>query len=113
GLAIAIIRKDLLERSLDTLPGYMNFKIHAQEKSLWNTPPTFAIYVVMLVSKWLLTDIGGLDKMHAQNRAKAKLLYDAIDASGGFYSGHSQPACRSFMNVTFRLPSDELTTKFV
>ena len=71
------------------------------------------IYMLMLVTKWLLTDIGGLDKMQAQNRTKAKLLYDVIDASGGFYAGHAQPDCRSLMNVTFRLPSDELTTKFV
>ncbi len=67
----------------------------------------------MLVTKWLLTDIGGLDKMQERNRKKAKLLYDVIDASGGFYAGHAQPDCRSLMNVTFRLPSDELTTKFV
>jgi len=113
GVTIVVIRKDLLERSCDSLPGYLNFKIHAQEKSLWNTPPTFAVYMVMLVSKWLLTDIGGLTKMDAQNRAKAKLLYDAIDDSGGFYAGHAQKDCRSLMNVTFRLPSDELTKKFV
>jgi phosphoserine aminotransferase len=67
----------------------------------------------MLVTKWLLTDIGGLDKMLERNRKKAKLIYDAIDASGGFYTGHAQPDCRSLMNVTFRLPSDELTDKFV
>ena len=107
------MRKDLLERSRDSLPGYLNFKIHADEHSLWNTAPTFAIYVLMLVTKWLLTDIGGLDKMHERNRKKAKLLYDAIDESGGFYAGHAQPDCRSLMNVTFRLPSDELTDKFV
>ena len=112
-MTVVIIRKDLLARSRDTLPGYLNFKIHAEEHSLWNTPPTFAIYVLMLVTKWLLTDIGGLTKMQARNRAKAKLLYDAIDASGGFYTGHAQPDCRSMMNVTFRLPSDELTDKFV
>jgi phosphoserine aminotransferase len=67
----------------------------------------------MLVTKWLITDIGSLEKMDAQNRAKAKLLYDVIDASSGFYAGHAQPAVRSTMNVSFRLPSDELTNKFV
>jgi len=102
-----------LARSRDSLPGYCNFKIHADERSLWNTAPTFAIYVLMLVTKWLLTDIGGLDKMLERNRKKAKLLYDAIDASNGFYAGHAQKDCRSLMNVTFRLPSDELTEKFV
>jgi phosphoserine aminotransferase len=80
---------------------------------LWNTAPTFPIYVLMLVTKWLITDIGGLAKMEAQNRAKAKLLYDVLDASDSFYKGHSQPAWRSMMNVSFRLPTDELTAKFV
>lgn len=112
GVTVVIVRKSLLERSRDTLPGYLNFKIHAEQHSLWNTPPTFAIYVLMLVTKWLLTDIGGLDNMDARNRAKAKLLYDVIDQSKGFYTGHAQADCRSMMNVTFRLPSDELTATF-
>jgi len=113
GLTVVIIRKDLLERSSDRLPGYLNFQIHAEAQSLWNTAPTFPIYVLMLVTKWLITDIGGLQKMDAQNRTKAKLLYDVIDGSGGYYVGHSQPNCRSMMNVSFRLPSDELTAKFL
>jgi phosphoserine aminotransferase len=113
GVTVVIVKKELLSRSRESLPGYLNFKIHADENSLWNTAPTFAIYVLMLVTKWLLTDIGGLDKMQDRNRKKAKLLYDAIDSSGGFYSGHAQKNCRSLMNVTFRLPSDELTDKFV
>jgi phosphoserine aminotransferase len=112
GVTVVILRKDLLSRSRDDLPGYLNYKQHAENDSLWNTPPTFAIYVVSLVTKWLLTDIGGLPKMQAQNTAKAKLLYDVIDASGGFYKGHAQPNCRSVMNVVFRLPSDELTDEF-
>jgi phosphoserine aminotransferase len=113
GVTVVVVKKDLLARSRDSLPGYLNFKIHADEHSLWNTAPTFPIYVLMLVTKWLLTDIGSLDKMQERNRKKAKLLYDAIDASGGFYTGHAHPDCRSLMNVTFRLPSDELTDKFV
>lgn len=113
GVTIVVIRKDLTERSRDNLPGYLNYKIHDQGNSVWNTPPTFAIYVAMLVTKWLLTDIGGLENMAAQNQMKAKMLYDVIDRSGGFYAGHAQPDCRSAMNVTFRLPSDELTAKFV
>lgn len=113
GLTVIIVRKDLLQRSRDALPGYLNFQIHAEARSLWNTAPTFPIYVLMLVTKWLMTDVGGLVKMEAQNRAKAKLLYDAIDRSGGFYTGHAQPNCRSMMNVSFRLPSDELTGEFV
>lgn len=113
GLTVVVIRKDLLERSSEMLPGYMNFQIHAEARSLWNTAPTFSIYIFMLVTKWLITDIGGLSKMDSQNRAKAKLLYDVIDQSNGFYTGHAQPAVRSMMNVSFRLPSEELTTKFV
>jgi phosphoserine aminotransferase len=113
GLTLVVIRKDLLARSRESLPGYLNFQIHAEAQSLWNTAPTFAIYVFMLVTKWLITDIGGIDKMQAINRGKSKLLYDVIDQSSGFYTGHAVPECRSMMNVSFRLPSDELTNKFV
>jgi phosphoserine aminotransferase len=113
GVTIVVIRKDLLPRSSENLPGYLNFHTHAESQSLWNTAPTFPIYIVGLVAKWLLNDIGGLAKMEAQNRAKAKLLYDVLDSSGGFYKGHSQPEWRSMMNVSFRLPSDELTKTFV
>ena len=113
GLTVVIIRKDLLQRSRDTLPGYLNYQIHAEAESLWNTAPTFPIYVLMLVTKWLLTDVGGLDEMRSQNLAKSKLLYDVIDQSDGFYTGHAQANCRSMMNVSFRLPSDELTNTFV
>jgi len=67
----------------------------------------------MLVTKWLIEEIGGLDNMHAINQKKARMLYDAIDASGGFYRGHASPECRSIMNVTFRLPSEELEGKFI
>ena len=68
-----------------------------------NTPPTFAIYIVKLVTDWLLNEIGGLEKMAELNRRKAKMLYDVIDGSGGFYQGHAEPDCRSIMNVPFRL----------
>jgi phosphoserine aminotransferase len=113
GVTIVVMRKDLLPRSAENLPGYLNYHTHAEAQSLWNTAPTFPIYIVGLVVKWLLNDIGGLAKMEAQNRAKAKLLYDVLDASGDFYKGHSQPEFRSMMNVSFRLPSDELTKAFV
>jgi phosphoserine aminotransferase len=113
GVTIVIIRKDLLERSRDDLPSYLNYRLHAEAGSLMNTAPTFAIYVVRLVTDWLLNDIGGLEKMYAQNQAKAKLLVDVVDTSGDFYEGHAAADCRSIMNVVFRLPSDELTKKFV
>lgn len=113
GVSIVVIRKDLLARSSDQLGAYLNFKLHADEGSLMNTAPTFAIYVVRLVTDWLVNDIGGLDKMYEINKAKAKMLYDVIDASGGFYDGHARPDCRSLMNVSFRLPSEDLTKQFL
>ncbi len=113
GVTIVIMRKDLLERSRDELPSYMNYRVHAEAGSLMNTAPTFAIYVVRLVTDWLKNEIGGLEKMHQQNQAKAKMLYDAVDSSEGFYECHADEDSRSLMNVVFRLPSDELTKKFV
>lgn len=113
GVTIAIVRDDLLERSQDTLPGYMNIKNHVKENSLYNTPPCFAIYLTGLVANWVRDDMGGLAKMETFNREKANLLYDVIDQSPGFYTGHAQKDSRSMMNVTFRLPSEELTKKFI
>jgi len=113
GVTVVIVREDLLAKSADSLPGYMSYKKHAEENSLWNTPNTFGIYVVDLVCQWLEEEIGGLAKMEELNRRKSALLYDVIDASGGFYQGHAQPANRSLMNVTFRLPSDEIQEKFL
>ena len=88
-------------------------KVLADNDSLYNTPPCFGIYMIKLVTEWLINDIGGLDKMEARNRAKAGLLYDAIDGSGGFYKGHAQKDCRSLMNVTFTLPNEDLEKAFV
>ena len=93
--------------------GYLNYKTHADAGSLMNTAPTFAIYMVRLVTDWLINEIGGLEKMYAQNQAKAAMLYEAIDQSDGFYSGHAEKDHRSLMNVVFRLPSDELTKKIL
>lgn len=104
GVTVVIIRNDLLPRSQDSLPGYLNYRAHAAENSLYNTPPTFAIYVMGLIARWLIDDIGGLENMHQRNREKASLLYDVLDESNGFYQGHAAPDCRSLMNVTFRLP---------
>jgi len=113
GVTVVILRDDLVARSSDKLPGMLNYANFVKEKSLYNTPPVFGIYIVKLVTDWLLRDMGGLEKMHQINKEKAKLLYDAIDRSDGFYQGHAQPAARSLMNVTFRLPSDEQQEKFV
>ncbi len=113
GVTIVVVRKDLLERSRDELPGYLNYKTHAENDSMWNTPPTFAVYVVKLLTDWLRDEIGGLEKMHDRNKQKAAMLYEVLDAHPDFYQGHAQPNCRSLMNVTFRLPSDELMQQFL
>lgn len=112
GVTAVIIRDDLLARSSETLPGYLNYNNHVKEDSLYNTPPTFAIYLMNLVLLWLKNEVGGLAKMHALNRQKAKILYDLVDGSDGFYRGHAQPSDRSLMNVTFRLPSEALEKEF-
>ena len=112
GVTMLIMRDDLVERSGDDLPTMLNYKKLAAGNSMVNTPPTFAIYMLKLVTDWLLEEIGGLDKMYALNQAKAKLLYDVIDSSNGFYRGHADKAFRSIMNVPFRLPSEELDNKF-
>jgi phosphoserine aminotransferase len=112
GVVLAIIRKDLLERSQDSLHTMLNYKIHAENDSLYNTCNVFGIYIVGLVAKWL-KKLGGLDVMHQMNEDKAKLLYDCIDNSGGYFRGHAQADCRSLMNVTFRLPSEELEKKLI
>lgn len=113
GVTIVLIREDLLQRSRDRLPGYLNYRLHAEAGSMWNTPPTFAVYMVGLVARWLQEEVGGLAAMEARNREKAKLLYDELDAGVGFYHAHAQPACRSLMNVTFRLPNADLEKAFL
>jgi phosphoserine aminotransferase len=112
GATIVIVRDDLLERAPENLPAMLDYKNLAKNGSMYNTPPCFAIYICGLVFKWLKGEVGGLEKIHALNREKARVLYDAIDASGGYYKGHAEPESRSLMNVTFRLPSEELENKF-
>ncbi len=113
GVTIVIIREDLLERVPPDLPAMLDYRLQAEHQSVYNTPPVFAIYIVMLVTRWLLNEIGGLERMQQLNRQKASLLYEVIDQSGGFYRGHAHPECRSVMNVTWRLPSEELEKAFV
>jgi phosphoserine aminotransferase len=113
GVTIVIIRDDLVERSPTDVPSLLSYKAMAEGKSLLNTPPTFAIYMVKLVTDWLLNEIGGLEKMAAQNRRKAKMLYDVIDGSNGFYQGHAELGCRSIMNIPFRLANTSHDEPFV
>lgn len=113
GATIVIIRDDLLEQVPAGLPAMLDYANIAKNESMYNTPPCFAIYICGLVFKWLLDDIGGLNKIHAINKHKADILYNAIDTSDGYYKGHAEKNCRSLMNITFRLPSEELEKKFI
>ena len=110
GVTLVIMRDDLLKRIPDGLHTMLDYRTHVENKSLYNTPNTWGIYIISLVAKWLL-EKGGLAAMERENETKAGLIYDAIDASG-FYRGHADPDSRSIMNVTFRLPSEELEKKF-
>ena len=110
GVTLVIIRDDLLQRIPAGLHTMLDYRTHVENKSLYNTPNTWGIYIISLVCKWLL-EKGGLAEMHRENEQKAALLYDAIDATG-FYRGHADADSRSIMNVTFRLPSEELEKKF-
>ena len=108
-----IIRKDLLERSRDTLPTMLDYRTHVTNGSRPNTPPVFAVYILGLVCRWVRDTMGGLESMARHNAAKAKILYDILDGSAGFYAGHARSDCRSDMNVTFRLPNEGLEKEFV
>lgn len=111
GVVLVIVRNDLVEAGPDTLPTMLQYRTFAADRSLYNTPPTLGIYLVGEVFKWVQTQ-GGLAAMAQHNAAKAKLLYDFIDASE-FFRGTVQPDSRSLMNVTFRAPTEELDGKFV
>ena len=110
GVTLMIIRDDLLKRSPSTLHTMMNYSVHAENHSLYNTPPVFAIYIMRLVMTWLLKN-GGLEGVGKKNIRKAEKLYAEVDRSG-FYRGHARNDARSRMNVTFRLPSEELEKTF-
>jgi len=113
GVVLMIVRKDLYDRIPKSVPKILSYKANADAKSCLNTPPTFGIYVLLETFRWMERQ-GGLAAIEKRNADKAKLIYDAIDESGGYYKGTvADKAARSHMNVTFRLPSDELTDKFV
>lgn len=112
GVAMVIIRKDMLDRVPKDLPSMLKYSTFSADNSLYNTPSCFAIYTIALVLKWLEDKVGGLKEIEKINKEKGRVLYDFIDASG-FYRGTAEKDSRSLMNVTFRLPSEELETKFV
>ena len=111
GVTVVIVREDLLARSGKSLHTMLNYATHAENGSMYNTPPCFGIYLMGLVMKWARAE-GGLEAIAARNERKAAALYAEIDRTG-FYRGTAETASRSRMNVTFRLPSEELEAKFV
>lgn len=112
GVTVVLIRTSLLEQIIPSLPSMLRYDTYAKNDSLYNTPPTFGIYMMGLVLEWIKEN-GGLSAMGRHNREKAALIYDAIDNSGGFYSGHAQADSRSLMNITFRLPAEDMEKQFI
>lgn len=113
GATVVIVKDRFLQQAGEGLHTMLDYRLMAENKSLYNTPPVFSIYIVGLVAKWILNDVGGLEEMKKRNAEKATLIYDAIDASGGYYRGHAQTGSRSTMNITFRMPNEELEARFV
>jgi len=111
GVTVVVLRDDLLQQIPEGLPSMLDYRTHVENKSLYNTPNTWGIYILGLVCKWVQAQ-GGVAGMERVNEEKARLLYDVIDATD-FYRGHADMDCRSTMNVTFRLPAEELEKKFV
>jgi phosphoserine aminotransferase len=112
GVTLVIIRDDLLARVPENQFSMLDYRAIAANDSMLNTPNTWGIYLVSLVCEWLKGH-GGVRGIAEINEKKAKIIYDAIDSSDGFYSGHAEAAARSLMNVTFRLPTEELENKFL
>ena len=110
GVTVVIVRDDMLARSQDSLPTMLNLKTQVENGSMYNTPPTFGIYILRLVMKWL-RGVGGLAAIQQVNERKAAMLYAELDRSA-FWKPHADADCRSRMNVTFRLPSEALETAF-
>jgi phosphoserine aminotransferase len=111
GLTLVIVREDLIGQPMEGTPTMFDYKIHADNDSMYNTPPTYAWYLAGLVFKWL-GELGGLERMAVINERKARLLYDAIDTSS-FYANPVRPDCRSWMNVPFTLANPELDASFL
>lgn len=111
GVTLVIIRDDMVARVPENQHSMLDYRLLAENDSMLNTPNTWGIYIISLVCEWL-REQGGLVGMEKLNQEKAAILYDAIDSSDGYYTGHARRDCRSLMNVTFRLPSEELEKQF-
>ena len=112
GVTLLIVRNDMLESCREDIPEIWSYKKFDAKNSLLNTPPTFSIYMVGLFLKWIIKN-GGIDAMTAASEEKSKIMYDMIDSSDNFYRGKAEPESRSKMNVTFRLPTEELEQQFI
>jgi phosphoserine aminotransferase len=112
GVTVVLISDELLQRAKPGLPTMFQYGVHAQNDSLYNTPPVYSIYIMNLVLKWVKAQ-GGLQAIREANERKSGLIYAAIDESGGFYRGVADPGSRSMMNITFRLANEELENRFV
>lgn len=112
GLTVVIVREDLIGEVAPTVPTMFSYQIHADNQSMYNTPPTYAIYICKLVLEWLKNDIGGLENMHQINQKKAAILYDFLDSSK-LFQATVEPASRSLMNVPFVTGNEELDKKFI
>ncbi len=112
GVTAVLLRESWLAGANKSVPTMLRYTTHVKNNSLYNTPPSFGVYVLGLVLQWI-EGLGGLAAMAERNAGKARLAYEAIDRSGGFYRGHAEPGSRSLMNVTFRLPSEAKEKQFV
>jgi phosphoserine aminotransferase len=111
GVTVVILKESLLEKAIDTIPTMIKYKTHVKNNSLYNTPPVFSVYIVYLVLKWIKKE-GGLEAIEKINKKKADLLYGALDEMSEFYHPVVDKDSRSWMNVTFLLPTPELEDKF-
>jgi phosphoserine aminotransferase len=112
GVTVVIARKDLIESGREDIPVILQYRTHAEKDSLYNTPPTYSIYLVKLVLDWVKS-LGGLSAIEKRNQKKGEMLYKTIDSNPGFFKGAAEKDSRSLMNVTFRLPNEELEAQFI
>ena len=113
GVTVVLLRDELLKDAPTNLPGFLDYRSHIKAHSIFNTPPVFAIYVVLLITRWLLNEIGGLANMATINRSKAELLYTLLDNSNGYYRGRAKASDRSLMNVTFNMDTPDMEKRFL
>ncbi|OQY49821.1 MAG: 3-phosphoserine/phosphohydroxythreonine transaminase [Candidatus Parabeggiatoa sp. nov. 2] len=113
GVTIVIIRDDFLQDIPDNIHTMLDYRPHVEKSSIYNTSPTFAIYTVMLMTRWLIEDIGGLENMNKLAQQRSDIIYELLDKNAGFYKPHAKPDSRSLINIVFNLPTAELTQKFI